>query len=61
MERDEIRSGCITPTFQGAQTGAVLIRNPYIAGLAPMEGDKLRNGYITLAFLGAQTREGFAT
>ena len=43
-------SGCLTPTFSGAQKRAEMLRQPCILGDPQIKRDKIRSGYLTLAF-----------
>ena len=43
-------SGCLTPTFAGAQKRAEMLRHPYILGDPQTKRHKIRRGYRTLAF-----------
>ena len=45
---DEIRSGCLTPAFLGAQKGADMLRSPCILGGPQTKGDEIRSGCLTL-------------
>ena len=52
----KIRSGCLTPTFSGAQKRVELLHNPYILEGPQQRGGKIRSGHLTPAFSGAQER-----
>ena len=47
---DNIRIGCLTPAFSGAQKRAEMLRHPCILGDPQTKGDKIRIDYLTLAF-----------
>ena len=53
---DEIRSGCLTLAFSGAQKRAEMLCHPCILGDPQTKGDKIGSGCLTSAFSGAQKR-----
>ena len=53
---DQIRIGCLTPAFSGAQPRAEMLHRPCILGDPQTKGDKIRIGCLTPTFSGAQKR-----
>ena len=52
----EIRIGCLTPSFSRAQKRGQMLSHPCILGDPPTKGDEIRIGCLTPTFSGAQKR-----